>query len=138
MNHISYDITTPNGLKHFQEQLNVLINYNSDPKEKYYNDIHIYQEESFIILEWDHVPYDGSWGGKFQFVAENQIVMTEEIFPDNHIELCYDEEDFKKRLKEFLKDNPGWEKTSYGTWTNRIENERFIKKLEEEKKEHDK
>lgn len=138
MNHISYDTTTPKGLKHFQEQLNVLISYNSDPEEKYYNDIHIYQEESLIILEWDHVPYDGSWGGKFQFVEEDQFVMTEKIFPDNHTELCYDEEDFKERLEEFLKDNPGWEKTPYGTWTNRIENEQFIKKLEEEKKEHDK
>ena len=47
--------------------------------------------------------------------------------------MCYDEEDYKERLDEFLKENPGWVKTHYGTWTNEIENEKFRKQLEGEK-----
>ena len=51
------------------------------------------------------------------------------FFPDNHSELCYDEEDYKNKLDTFLKDNPGWVKTDYGTWTNEIENSKFRDEL---------
>ena len=128
MNHILFDTNKPNGRKHFQQLLNTLLDYNSDKDEEYYNDIHIYQEESFIVLEWEHVPYSHEWGGKFQYIDEGmgQVVMIEKTFPDNHYELCYDEEDYEERLKDWLKDNPYWEKTSYGTWTNVEENRRFF------------
>ena len=59
--------------------------------------------------------------------------MLERHFPDNHTELCYNEEDYQEKLAEWLKENPGWVKTSYGTWTNEIENESFRKLLEGEK-----
>ena len=45
----------------------------------------------------------------------------------------YSEEDYQERLNEWLKENPGWVKTSYGTLTNEIENEHFKKMIEGEK-----
>lgn len=129
MNSISFDTTKPNYMKHFMSQLNALLEYNKDSDEECYNDIHIYQEEMFIVLEWERIPYSHDWGGKFKFIDEDAVVMFEKYFPDNHSELCYDEDDYNERLELWLKDNPGWVKTPYGTWTNEIENERWRKKL---------
>ena len=98
----------------------------------HYNDIHIKPEDcGAFVVEWEQVPWSHEWGGHFEFINEDlgQVTMIEKIFPDNHTELCYNEEDYQERLDEFLKENPGWVKTSYGTWTNEIENERFKKEL---------
>ena len=54
--------------------------------------------------------------------------MTEKIFPDNHTELCYNEADYKERLNEFLKENPGWRQTEYGHWINDLEAEQLFRK----------
>lgn len=58
--------------------------------------------------------------------------MLEKLFPDNHIELCYSEEDYQERLTEFLKENPGWTKTEYGTWINEVETKKIKQILLEE------
>jgi len=117
-----------------QDLLNYLLDHNKKNETQYY-DIHITTDGYCTIIEWTNVDYNQEYGpeGKFEFVPYNGQVMLEYDFPDNHRELCYDEEDYQERLDEFLKENPGWEKTSYGTWTNRIENEKFIKELELDK-----
>ena len=113
--------------------LNYLLDHNKKAKEQYY-DIHITTDGYCTIIEWTDVDYDMEYDeGHFKFVPSNGQVMLEFTFPDNHTEMCYDEEDYKERLDEFLKENPGWVKTHYGTWTNEIENEHFRKMLEEEK-----
>lgn len=87
--------------------INHLLEENLDKDSVYYNDIHIRQEESLIIVEWAQVYYEFETElGKFDFVDGNQVVMTEYFFPDNHTELCYDEDDYKQRLEEFLEENP--------------------------------
>lgn len=96
------------------ELLNVLLNYNQK-SEKHYNDIHITSDGYCFIIEWDQVPYSHEYGGEFKYVAEDEVVMLEKHFPDNHIELCYNEEDYQEKLAEWLKGNPGWEKTVWGT-----------------------
>ena len=114
-----------------QDLLNYLLDHNKKNDSQYY-DIHITSDGYCSIVEWADVSYNQKYGpeGKFEFVDCDQVIMTEKTFPDNHTELCYDEEDYQERLKEFLENNPGWEKTTYGTWTNRIENEKFRKMLE--------
>jgi len=103
-----------------------LVTYLLEGSDSHYNDIRIHTEDNnAYVVEWVQLPWNREWGGKFSYVDENQVVMTEEVFPDNHIEYCLDEEDYKERLEEFLKNNQGWVKTSYGTWTNEIENEKF-------------
>lgn len=114
--------------------LNYLLEHNKKNENQYY-DIHITTDGYCTIIEWTDISYSQKYGpeGKFEFVPHNGRVMLEFAFPDNHTELCYDEEDYEERLGGFLKENPGWVKTSYGTWTNEIENERFRKTLEGEK-----
>lgn len=85
-----------------------------------FNDIHIYPEDcGAFIIEWVQRPWSGNYGGYgFQYIGNDDVVMKEKFFPDNHSELCYDEDDYSQKLDEWLKDNPGWEKTSYGVWVN--------------------
>ena len=112
--------------------LKTLFELNADKEDASYNDIHIWTDGYCTIIDW--VDYNPDFGmGKFEFVPGDGVIMLERTFPDNHTELCYDEEEFNERLKDWLKENPGWEKTSYGTWTNRIENEQMRKWLEGER-----
>lgn len=111
--------------------LNYLLDHNKKNETQYY-DIHITTDGYCTIIEWTDVDYNQEFGpeGKFEYVPFDGYVMIEKTFPDNHTELCYNEEDYQERLDDFLKENPGWVKTSYGTWTNEIENERIRKELE--------
>ena len=118
------------------EFLNTLLNYNKVSKT-HYNDIHLTTDGYCTIIEWETIPYNHEYGGSFKYVGEDEVIMLERHFPDNHTELCYNEEDYKERLDEFLKENPGWVETSCGTWTNEIENEKFRKQLEGENNERE-
>ena len=111
--------------------LNYLLDHNKKNETQYY-DIHITTDGYCTIIEWADVNYDEKYGqeGKFEFVPSNGQVMLEFSFPDNHYEQSYNEEEYQERLQEWLKENPGWVKTHYGTWTNEIENERIRKELE--------
>ena len=114
--------------------LNYLLDHNKKNKTQYY-DIHITTDGYVIIIEWVDVDYNlEGEQGKFQFVPSNGQVMLEFSFPDNHYEQFYTEEEYQERLQEWLKENPGWVKTHYGTWTNELENERIRKELEEKRK----
>ena len=61
--------------------------------------------------------------------------MTEYKFPDNHYEYLNDIDEYEERLNDWLEENPGWKLTSYGTWTNTIENEKFKEALNEDKEQ---
>lgn len=121
MNRQSFDTSTPNGRKHFQKLLDTLLDYNEDKDETHYNDIHIYQEESLIIVEWDNIPYSHEWGGQFRYIDWDDVVMKEVNFPDGHYDYVFPEE-VEERLKQWHKDHPEWVMTEYGTWTNMEEN----------------
>ena len=100
-----------------------------------YNDIRIRPTDcGGFAVEWAEVPWDHQYGGSFEYVDEDQVVVKEYVFPDNHTELCYNDDDFVCRLNDFLKENPGWEKTAYGTWTNTIANEKFSSLYEKDEK----
>ena len=118
--------------------LNYLLDHNKKNETQYY-DIHITSDGYCMIIEWTDVAYDQKYGpeAKFEFVPADGCVMIEGTFPDNHTEMCFDEEDYNERFQEWLKENPGWVKTPYGTWTNEIENEKYRKMLEEEKSKDD-
>ena len=114
-----------------KDLLDYLIDYNRKCKSGYY-DIHICSDGYCTIVEWVDINYNfNGEEGKFEFVPSNGQVMLEYSFPDNHYEQFYSEEEYQERLQEWLKENPGWVKTPYGTWTNEIENEKYRKMLKE-------
>ena len=91
--------------------------------------MHIYQEESFIVIEWEKIYYQED-GGKPQFVLldYDEVVMKEIHFPDKHYEYAFPEE-VDEIVANWHKDHPEWQKTSYGTWTNVEENKKFQEML---------
>lgn len=120
-----------------QDLLNYLLDYNKKCKSGYY-DIHITSDGYCTIVEWVDISYNfNGEEGKFEFVPANGQVMLEYSFPDNHYEQFYSEEEYQERLQEWLKENPGWVKTYYGTWTNEIENEEYRKMLDEDSNNED-
>lgn len=116
-----FNTSKENYKEHLNRLLETLFAYNTDFANEGYNDIHIYQEEMFIIVEWTEVPYLGEWGGRFKFVDEDEAVMKEVNFPDGHYEFVFPE-DVDETLKEWHEKHPEWVKTSYGVWTNVEEN----------------
>jgi len=131
----NYQAFTPEEVEQglFNDLLNYLLDHNKKNDKQYY-DIHITTDGYCSIIEWTDVSYNSEYGdeGKFEFVDYDQVVMLEKEFPDNHTEMCWDEEDYKNRLDDWLKENPGWEKTEYGTWYNKAEQEAFRKMLEKQ------
>lgn len=84
-----------------------------------YSDIHIYENETAFIVEWEQIPYDHAYGGTFKYVDEDEEVMLYRTFPDNHGEYFSSEEEFQEALTEWLKENPGWVRTQFGRWVEK-------------------
>ncbi len=113
-----------------QDLLNYLLDYNQKCESGYY-DIHICSDGYCTIVEWLDINFKfRGEEGAFKYVPADGYILREFHFPDNHYEMFETEEEYNEALKDWLKKNPGWEKTEYGTWTNVIENEKFRKMLE--------
>lgn len=100
--------------------------------EDSYNDIHITTDGYCTIIEWEQVPFNEEWGGHFRYVAEDEVVMKEVIFPDNHTEYLFPNE-VEDALKEWHKENPGWVQSEYGRWYNEKEQEDLKKYFDDQK-----
>ena len=68
-----------------------LLDYNKDC-EQHYNDIHINNDGYWLIVEWASIPYDHAWGGSFQYVDFDEVVMHEVHLPDGSSVLSRNEE----------------------------------------------
>lgn len=116
-----FDTSKENYKEHLNRLLETLFAYNIDSENDSYNDIHIYQEECLVIVEWAVIPYSREWGGSFKFVDDDETVMKEVNFPDGHYDYVFPEE-VENVLKDWHEKHPEWVKTSYGMWTNVEEN----------------
>ena len=110
-----------------KDLLDYLLNYNLKSKD-YYNEIHITTDGYCTIVEWEDVPYDKGWGGTFQYIDESHVVMKEVMFPDNHSEYLFDEEE-QEAIDEWLKENPGWKQNEFGIWYNEVECQQLKEEL---------
>jgi len=109
--------------------INMLLKLNKESTDHYIEFL-VRQEEEFVIIEWSQISYKSEKDySHFKLVGPDQVVMLEYRFPDNHFEYVFDEEDGKERLKEWLEENPGWEKSYCGVWYNKIENDRLRKEF---------
>lgn len=119
----------------FTEFLTVLMKHCYGEGEMY-SDIHIFPEDlGAFSIEWIQLPWDHEWGGGFKYVDDDETIYREYVLPDrSFIDLPVDS-DFEEYLRDWLIDNPGWIKTSYGTWTNEVENEKLRQELLTEKVE---
>ena len=87
---------------------------------KHYNDIHIKPEDlGAFTIEWVQVPWSGEYGGRFEYLEEDEEILKLYIFPDGHGEYLLDEDEFNYCLGEWLEENPGWRKNNImNIWVN--------------------
>ena len=96
--------------------------YESGPRGlAHYNDIHINPEDcGAFSVEWVQRPWSNEYGGRFEYLQEDQMPCYEFQFPDGHyIYTPEPEED----LEIWLKDNPGWYKDDWGHWHQKCDND---------------
>lgn len=108
VNKMVFDINNAEEKKSCYELIEFLTTF-GQKSESDYCDIHIYNEECFIIVEWTQIPYDGAYGGKFAYVDEDECIFKEVRLPDNTIEYAPDEEIAKEILDRWKVENPGYE-----------------------------
>lgn len=75
MNRVEFDITAPNGFKHFKEQLDLLVKYNHDISEQCYNDIHTFVEGGTMVIEWETIPFCPDYVGHFKYIKDDHTVV---------------------------------------------------------------
>ena len=80
----------------------------------------------FAQIGWDEACY-GNFG--FKFIEEDQRVYREYRLPDNSYVYFETDQEFNEFFDEWMRDNPGWTKTPYGTWINELENEAIRQSL---------
>lgn len=97
-----------------------LLEHNRKNDERYYEFI-VTTDGYCTIIEWVERKYNPEWPEeRFLYANEDQLIAEEVEFPDNHFELM--EPRFKEEaLKEWLEENPGWEKDEYGRWNKKEE-----------------
>ena len=87
--------------------------------EKHYNDIHIYQDDFYYIVEWVQNRWIDDYGSNNYWKLLNceDAIYTEIYLPNRTYQWIPKgtEDEF---MKEWHKENPGWVKTEYGTWYN--------------------
>ena len=102
--------------KYASKFIEFLLDYNQDVTNDEYFEIHIYQEELGIIIEFELVPHSGEWGGHYRYVEEDEEVFKEVFMPDNSSEWVPKYRPNDEVLKEWLINHPGWEQGEYGHW----------------------
>ena len=81
--------------------INYLISYNNDENAQSRFDIHISSDGDDLCVEW----CDTSFGEHFEYIDIDHSVLKELIFPDNHIEYVFDDEE-ENVYQNWLKQHP--------------------------------
>lgn len=71
-----------------------------DPDIALYNDIRIHPEDcGAFSVEWVQLPWDGAYGGNFQYVDEDEVVCFEREMPDRSYQYFASEDEYRERLE---------------------------------------
>ena len=107
--------TNKDALQLAQKFVASLLQHHIDSMDDY-ADIHIYQEESLIIVEWTQVFYDDNLPQDHFVLLDCDHTLVEEIvMPDNSILCVFESEDKEERINSWHAENPGWVKQN-GKW----------------------
>lgn len=99
-------------------------------KGGYYNDIHVLPADlGAFVVEWVQLPWDHDYGGSFQYVDDDQVVMREYEMPDGTYQYFETEDEQAEALKDFLGSHPTYRQDQYGRWYDEAEIEALKKEL---------
>lgn len=113
--------------------LNYLLEFNRESDDHYVEILIKPEDCNFLTIEWieNYYETEEEYSTHYKPVSTDQYVMMEFEFPDGHYEYVESYEQGNELLQEWLKENPGWEKTGYGRWVNKEENEKLLKEFKE-------
>lgn len=113
--------------------LNYLLEFNRESDDHFIEILIKPEDCNFLTIEWieNYYETEEEYSTHYKPVSTDQYVMMEYEFPDGHYEYVESYEQGNELLQEWLKENPGWEKTEYGRWVNKEENEKLLKEFKE-------
>lgn len=95
--------------------------------DKGYNDLHIYQDDFYYIIEWVQSDWNTQYNtnNHWRLLESEDAIYTEIYLPDRTYQMIPKgtEEEF---MENWHKENPDWYKNEYGIWFNK---EKMIKCL---------
>lgn len=126
VNRMSFD-----GVENAVDFIKVLHNISKNDLE-WYCDIHTYYEDCNVcVVEWTQSPKDRGWGADgFKYVGEDEVIMIEKEFPDNHYEYFMSEAEYEEALKDWLLEHPTYKKNQFGHWYDSSDD--FVYNFDEE------
>lgn len=107
--------------------INYLLSYN-EKSEGFFNDIHIDSDGYCVIIEWVTESYTDSCTS-FEFVGSDEEILKIVHYPDNSYGYASDEDEANDMFLLWLRENPGWERNSYGVWHKVINSNDEIKEI---------
>ena len=113
--------------------LNYLLEFNKESDDHFVEILIKPEECNFLTIEWieNYYETEDEYSTHYKPVSTDQYVMMDYEFPDGHYEYVESYEQGNELLQEWLKENPGWEKTEYGRWVNKEETEKLLKEFED-------
>lgn len=78
------------------QQINTMLDFNKNSQDFSY-DIHLWTDGYSTVLDFVQTPNDGSYGGGFAFIDEDQEILSRVRYPDGSSELCYPDEVEEKK-----------------------------------------
>lgn len=113
-------------VKQFYDFLKILMVDNS----KHYNDLHIYQDDFYFIIEWVQNDWNTQYdtNNHWRLLEPEDTIYTEIYLPDHTYQWVQKgtEDEF---MENWFKENPGWSKNEYGVWVNNEENDKMLKEI---------
>lgn len=107
-NKMIFDARSDTELNSFHNLLNTLLSYNMSKDSDQYNDIHIYQEESLIVLEWVQTPYSKEYGAEFKLIDEDEVVLKDISLPDGTHSFVANDFEKEYQYANWIKEHPSW------------------------------
>lgn len=105
----------------FNSFLKELMDQSYDDGE-YYNDIHIIPADcNAFTIEWIQLPWSHDYGGSFEYVDDDQVVLREYEMPDGTYQYFETEDDKLEAVKDFLDLHPTYKQDQYGRWYDEAE-----------------
>lgn len=108
--------------------INTLLEINKD-KENFYNQIMIDTDGYCLIVNWTERSFNGEFNSRFEFLNDDEVVMKEVHFPDNHYEYLLPEE-VDEVFNDWLKEHPTYKQNQYGFWYDEREQKAWKEQIE--------
>lgn len=91
----------------------------NEESSRYFAEFCVTTDGYSTIVKWVFRPFEqAEESARFELLGEDEAIMKQVVFPDDSSSYVFPE-DAEETFKEWLADNPGWEKDYYGHWAEK-------------------